>query len=78
LFEGESPKTFWMKSTLLPLDMIFISADLAVVEIKANVQPCKEDPCPTYESRPAKYVLEINGGVAEEKNIRVGDKIMLK
>ena len=77
-FDDESPKTFWMKNTLLPLDMIFIDADMVVVEIKANVPPCKEDPCPTYESEPAKYVLEINGGVAEKKNINIGDKITLK
>lgn len=76
-FERDAPRTFWMKNTLIPLDMIFINSELKVVEVKANVPPCREDPCPTYPSVPAMYVLEINGGLAEKKGIKVGSMVSL-
>lgn len=79
IFNEESSKTFWMKNTLIPLDMIFLDGNMMVVEVKANVLPCKADPCPTYPSeKPAKYVLELNAGAAEKKNIRVGMKADLR
>jgi hypothetical protein len=78
VFEKDSSRTFWMKSTLIPLDMIFIDSDLKVVEVKANIQPCKEDPCPQYKSVPAMYVLEINGGLAEKNGIKAGSFVTLK
>ena len=77
VFERDSPRTFWMKNTLIPLDMIFIDSELKVVEVKANVQPCREDPCPKYKSEPAMYVLEINGGLAEKKGIKAGSFVTL-
>jgi len=51
---------FWMKNTIIPLDMIWIDNQFKVVHI-ANAQPCTEDPCKIYAPRTlAKYVLEIN------------------
>ncbi|MEM5793433.1 MAG: DUF192 domain-containing protein [Candidatus Aenigmatarchaeota archaeon] len=74
IFPREERKSFWMKNTLIPLDMIFIYSNGTINEIKQNVQPCKEDPCPTYPSKhPSKYVLEVNGGFCERKGIKVGD-----
>ncbi len=78
VFDKDTPRTFWMKNTLIPLDMIFIDSKLEVVEVKANVMPCKEDPCPQYKSVPAMYVLEINGGLAEKKAIKAGSFVTLK
>ncbi len=78
VFEKDTPRTFWMKNTLIPLDMVFIDSELNVVEVKANVQPCKEDPCAQYKSVPARYVLEINGGLAEKKGIKAGSFVTLK
>jgi uncharacterized membrane protein (UPF0127 family) len=79
VFEGEQTRTFWMKNTLISLDMIFVSADNKVVDIKHNVPPCEEDPCPRYESvKPAMYVLEINGGLAEKKGIDIGNLMLSK
>jgi len=78
VFEDEAPRSFWMKNTLIPLDMVFISADMKVVEIKANIPPCEKDPCSAYNSKPAKYVLEINAGLAEKKEISVDSIVSLR
>lgn len=75
VFDEDSSRNFWMKNTLIPLDMIFINSDLRVVEIKHNVLPCEEDPCPSYKSEPAMYVLEVNAGLAEKNNIEVGSLV---
>ena len=76
VFEEERKLSFWMKNTLIPLDMLFIDKNFKIVEIKENVPPCKEDICPNYPSEiPAKYVLEVNGGFVIKNNIEVGDKV---
>jgi uncharacterized membrane protein (UPF0127 family) len=75
IFRQEEPQSFWMKNTFIPLDMIFISADLVIVDI-TTMQPCTVDPCPNYTSRqPARYCLETNAGYARSHNITIGNKI---
>jgi len=75
IFRQEEPQSFWMKNTLIPLDMIFISRDLVIVDI-TTMQPCITDPCPDYTSRqPAQYVLEINAGYCRSHAIAIGDRI---
>ena len=77
IFENENYQIFWMKNTLIPLDLVYIDKNLKVVDIKYAV-PCKEDPCTVYKSaKPAKYVLEVNGNFTAKKNIKPGDKIVL-
>ncbi|MBI1936316.1 DUF192 domain-containing protein [Candidatus Woesearchaeota archaeon] len=76
-FNDEDYRTFWMKDTLIPLDIIFINKDWKIIDIK-NAVPCKEDPCRLYHSSlPAKYVLEVNAGFAQRNDIEPGDKIVL-
>ena len=78
IFEKEDYQAFWMKNTLIPLDMIFINDELQIVDIK-NAIPCKRDPCAIYTSKqPARYVLEVNGGFAAKNSIDKYDKITLK
>ncbi len=75
IFRQEEPQSFWMKNTLIPLDMIFISRNLVIVDI-TTMQPCITDPCPDYTSRqPAQYVLEVNAGYCRSHHITIGDKI---
>ena len=75
IFRQEEPQSFWMKNTLIPLDMIFISRDLVIVDI-TTMRPCITDPCPDYTSRqPAQYVLEVNAGYCRSHNIAIGDKV---
>lgn len=76
VFDTQDIKTFWMKNTKIPLDMIFIDSNKKIVSIQKNVQPCTSKPCPTYPSKlPAMYVLEINSNLSEEKNINIGDHV---
>lgn len=67
IFEDDSVRNFWMKNTLIPLDMIFIDSEGKVVSIQKNVPPCEDGTsCPVYSSGvPARYVLEINAGLAQ-------------
>jgi uncharacterized membrane protein (UPF0127 family) len=77
VFPKETHVTFWMKDTPIPLDMIFIRADMTVAGV-AHAVPCEAEPCPTYPSgEPVQYVLEIGGGIAEEKHIKAGDTASL-
>ena len=79
IFEDEKIQGFWMKDTLIPLDMIFISSNLTVIDINKNSLPCKDgEPCRIYHSAyPAKYVLEINGGMSDNLDISTGDKVKI-
>ena len=77
VFDDENNQTFWMKNTLIFLDIIFISKDMKIVDIK-YATPCREDPCRLYKSsKPAKYVLEVNGNFTIKHNIKMDDKITI-
>jgi uncharacterized membrane protein (UPF0127 family) len=79
VFDDEDTRNFWMKNTLIPLDMVFFGPDYKVLNIAKNVQPCRKDPCEVYSSTgPAKYVLEVNGGVSDELELKPGDRAELK
>ncbi|MDD3420968.1 MAG: DUF192 domain-containing protein [Methanocellales archaeon] len=78
IFEEEGVHPFWMKNTLIPLDIIWISEDKAVVFISKNTKPCKTDICPSINpGKKAKYVLEVNGGISDKIGLRVGDKALI-
>ncbi len=67
---------FWMKNTLVELDMLWLDSGKRVVEIENKVPPCKSDPCPSYGGRQeASYVLELKGGQADVLGLKVGDRI---
>ena len=68
--------TFWMKDTLIPLDIFFLNEDFEIVYIIENMEVCTQDPCPKYVSQEkSKYAIEVNAGWVEENNIKVGDKV---
>jgi hypothetical protein len=68
-----------MKNTLIPLDMIWLNKDKKVVFINKNTQPCLIDICSIIHPLvDAKYVLEINGGLAEELGITEGSYCVFK
>ena len=77
IFEEEGIYQFWMKNTLIPLDMIWIDSENKIVFIKENVQGCKiNNNCETFTpNKKAKYVLEVNSGIVKEFNISSGDII---
>ncbi len=76
VFERPTVQNFWMKNTLIPLDMLYLDENRKIVRITHNAQPCKVENCPLYSSfEPAQYVLEINGGQANMLGISVGDEV---
>jgi len=78
VYEDSKIRSFWMKNTLIPLDIIFISEDFRIINIEVAV-PCEEDPCRTYDSlKDVKYVLEVNKGYSMEKGIESGDFVEIK
>ncbi len=78
IFENERTPSFWMKNTLIPLDMVFINSDNKIVDILV-AEPCKKDPCKSYTPKAdAKYVLELNAGFSERHNAKIGDEVSLK
>jgi uncharacterized membrane protein (UPF0127 family) len=72
-FHQEQPVSFWMKNTLIPLDMVFIGADGTIKHIHSNAVPLSTDAVPS--KFPVRGVLEINGGSAKLLGIKPGDKV---
>jgi uncharacterized membrane protein (UPF0127 family) len=76
LFPDAAPHGFWMKNTMIPLDMIWMDDSGRVLYVSADTPPCKADPCPTYgPEAPARMVLEIAGGLAAREKITVGSTL---
>lgn len=79
VFDDEDYRSFWMKNMIIPLDMIFISADGAIVDIKESFGPCVTGSCASYRSKEkAMYVLEVNAGFAGKNNINEGDTVVIR
>ncbi|MCX6778535.1 MAG: DUF192 domain-containing protein [Candidatus Micrarchaeota archaeon] len=78
VFGDEGNYPFWMKNTEIPLDVIYVDGQFVIVDIWGNAQPCKTEVCQSYPPKAnAKYVLEVNAGVAEKHGIREGTKMSL-
>ena len=72
-FEPPRDASFWMKNTLIPLDIIFVRADGSIANIAANTVPLSLEPVPS--DGPVGAVLELAGGRAAELGIEPGDKV---
>jgi hypothetical protein len=80
VFSFEPPRrvAFWMKNTLIPLDMVFLLKG-KVQAISSNVPPCKADPCPTYGPNAlVDQVIELRAGRSLELGLKQGDRITLQ
>ncbi len=73
VYPDEREVSFWMRNTLIPLDMIFVDAEGVVVGVHAEAVPLDETPIPSGE--PTLAVLEVNGGMAARLGIDVGDEL---
>jgi hypothetical protein len=73
IFDETSVHSFWMKDTLVPLDMIFVDEEGRIVGIVESAAPG------TLAARtvgaPSRYVLEVNGGWARARGVRAGDRV---
>ena len=67
---------FWMKDTLIPLDIVWLDAAGKVVEVHADAPPCKSDPCPRYtNTQRARAVLLVNAGYARAHGLVPGSAL---
>ncbi len=73
LFVYDAPQhaTFWMRNTLIPLDMIFLDETGTITHIHSNAKPLDETIIDGGQG--VRFVLEINGGLAKRLDIEVGD-----
>jgi len=79
IFDREGEYPFWMKNTLIPLDIIWINEKKEVVFISENTQPCEKDPCLSVNpGKNAEYILEVNGGAAQKIGLNMGDTLNFK
>lgn len=78
VFDKEAKHSFWMKNTIIALDIIWIDEGGKIVYISQNTPPCERDFCPSYApDAPAKYVLEVAAGQTQKIGAAVGDGVAL-
>ncbi len=73
IFSDNSVRSFYMKNTTIPLDIIYIDESLKIVSFQKNAKPLDEKGLPSQV--PAQYVLEVNAGLSGKWNLAAGDKI---
>lgn len=80
IFEESGEYGFWMKNTLIPLDIIWINENKTIVYINENTLPCLDsNNCEVYSpDKEALYVLEINSGKVNELNLSVDSRVEFK
>ena len=74
IWNTDQPLSFWMKNTILPLDMLFVRHDGVIVKIASHTEPFSLKPISSEE--PVRGVIEINGGAAARLGIETGDKVL--
>ncbi len=75
LFDEEGEHSFWMKDTLIPLDLIFVDSAGKVTGIVARARPLTLEP---RSGGPSRMVLEVPGGWAATNGVRVGDRMRVE
>jgi uncharacterized membrane protein (UPF0127 family) len=75
VWTAEQNARFWMKDTLIPLDIVFWRKDGTVVDTQ-SMTPCTADPCPIYGSQ-APYIasVEVRGGLLAKVGLKTGDVV---
>jgi uncharacterized membrane protein (UPF0127 family) len=74
IFDNEVIQSFWMRNTVLPLDIIYVNFKMEIVHIAKNAKPFDETSIPSI--KPAKYVVEVVAGYCDKLGIKEGDKIV--
>jgi uncharacterized protein len=75
-FPQPKPASFWMKNTVIPLDIIFVRPNGTIESIAENTVPYSTIPVESGE--PVGAVLELRGGLTAELGIAAGDKVLWK
>lgn len=77
-FPATTDTAFWMKDTLIPLDIVFWDSTGTIVDVQ-QMQPCTRDPCPLYESsRPYIASVETANGLLQRRHVVPGDRVSLR
>ncbi len=77
VYDREGPRSFWMKNTLIPLDILFFDGERRLINWHM-AKPCRADPCRGYSAdAPARYVLELNAGTAARLDLKPGARLEL-
>ncbi len=70
--------SFWMKQTLIPLDLLFFDKEGQLMELYRNIQPCSATTCKTYTNKnPAHFALELRAGTAKKLKLQVGNSFTI-
>ena len=78
LFEHSGLHSFWMKNTMISLDILWLDQSGRIVSIAHSVPPCTVDPCPSYTpGAEARAVVEVVSGFAKQHGVKVGDRVTL-
>ena len=78
VFKEKGYDSFWMKDTLIPLDMLWLDRDGTILHIENAVPPCEKEPCPVYSPAiMSSYVLELNAGTCRRLGVELGDRACL-
>ena len=78
VYTDDDIRAFWMKNTIISLDIIWINKNEEVVFISKETPPCVEEPCPVYNPEViSRYVLEVNSGVVDEIGLGIGDEVRI-
>ena len=73
IYSSAAPRSFYMKNTRIPLDILFYGSDSTLVSYKENATPYDETSIPS--NAPAQFILELNAGKIQEWGIETGDKM---
>ena len=73
-YDDEDIHSFWMKNTIIPLDIIYVDAEFNIVAVKDHTTPYSTASVPS-DGKAAKYVVEVNAGFAAKYGLTVGDKM---
>ncbi|MEO8149714.1 MAG: DUF192 domain-containing protein [Bacteroidia bacterium] len=76
VFDKSGQQNFWMKNTIISLDIIYVDENFNIVTIHKNTQPYSEAQIPSYKN--AQYVIEVNAEFCNRNNIKEGDRIYSK
>ena len=78
LFEQSGFHSFWMKNTLIPLDILWLDGTGRIVSIAPSAPPCTVDPCPSYSpAAESCAVVEVVSGFAKRHGLTIGDRVTI-
>ncbi|WBL27368.1 DUF192 domain-containing protein [Zunongwangia sp. HGR-M22] len=76
VYPSAAPRSFYMKNTYIPLDLVFFNSDSTIVSFQKDAKPLDETSLPSQE--PAQFILEINAGSSERWDLNKGDRFSVQ